>query len=195
MKRPVAGYWTDHIELSEAAQGEIRAVLKDESSAAAFIQAIGKAIASYPEVSAAWDGPTPKKIRESINALAIGCRSLLAQVRAIDDLTEEHIREAQVFEGTYGQPTLGGLRDDLGRLLRACDRAAALPDLNRGQGNIGDDARHYLIRLVAAAYKLSTGRTPSNSRSGSFAKLLPIVLKAAGADPGVSHDLLKKIIR
>ncbi len=182
------------VAFNQVIQSEIRKLITDASIASAFIDAAGVAVAGYSEIATAWSGPTPGKARKTIEKLGRRCRALIAQIVTIDEWTEEHLREAQVLDGTYDQPSLEDLRADLRRLSNACVRAAALPELNRGKGNVGDDARHDLIRKLAAAYKLTTGETPSPSSDGTFAKLLRIVLKAVGAKAGGSNDLLKKLI-
>ena len=189
MRRSVS-YYESRIDLTEEQQAEIRKRLGD--SADTFIETARLAGGEYRSKAAAWSGPTPAEVRRT------GAEEQIRNGQAVDQQIKARATDAS------GEPLhpdlalstetdLDDLRIHLRRIAAACVRAARSSALNQGRGKEPDYARLTLIRELGVAYKVATGEEPAQRSDGHFAGIARIVLEAAGADPGISNDTLKKL--
>jgi hypothetical protein len=200
MKRSVS-FYESRIALNEEQQAAIRAKLG--ANADDFIAKAVLAGGEYQQLAAAWSGPSPADVRTLIEKLGAACATATEAIESLSDAAPGLIRQAQALDASEAASaelsaslatSLEDLQIHLRRIESACSRSAKFKALNRGQGNTGDDARRSLIAQLGQAYLDATGKAPARSRSGTFAAVATIVLKAAGANFGLSNDLLVSIL-
>lgn len=196
MKRSVS-FYESRIGLNEDQLAEIRKHLNE--SADAFIDKATLAGGEYLQLAAAWSGPSPADVRKSIEELRARCASVADAIDSLPDAAPGLIRQAQALDVSNAPSTeiatsmateIGELQTHLRRIESACLRATKFKLLNQGQGNTSDDARRRFIAQLGKAYTEATGKQPARRSSGQFARVAKILLTAAGADSGLSSDLL-----
>lgn len=210
MRRAVS-FWESRITLSEEQQAQIRDLL--QVPADEFIDRARLAGGEYKAKTAAWSGPTPAEVRQAIEVLMLACKETRAAINALPPGTEERIREGQTIDqikatasDASGEPLppvlarsteteLEDLETHLTRIESACRRATKSSALNQGRGKEPDYARLTFIRELGEAYTAATGKRPAVRSQGKFASVARIILTAAGTDPGISNDTLKKLFQ
>jgi len=185
--------WESSVKFSDDHCADIRKKIKGDADA--FIAQARREVHRYRETAAAWHNrPNPAAVRQQIEQLAQYCATASKALSEIPDEALVVIRHALALDRA---PDIRPI--DLVRPLRhlgsACTRAAAFKDLKKGQGNVPDSARHTLIKNCAAAYEIITGETAKPSRKGTFGSIMRIVLEAAGANKGLSDDLLGSLLQ
>jgi len=201
MKRTVS-FYESRIELNEEQQTALRNKLG--KSADVFIEKATLAGGEYQQLAAKWSGPGPADVRRSIEELGATCAKAAKAIESLPPAALGLIRQAQALDAgknarspeiaTSMATSLKDLQVHLHRIESACSRAATFGMLNKGQGNVGDDARRSLIARLGEAYADATGKTPARRSDGNFARVANIVMAAAGADTGLSYDLLVSIL-
>jgi hypothetical protein len=198
--RRTLSFWESRIDLTEQQLTEIRSKLG--SAADAFIDRARLAGGEYRNVATAWGGPSPAEVRRSIEELASKCSQAAAAIASLPEAAPSLVRQGQALDASQEsnpelrlsmETELEQVEIHLRRIASACTRAAAFRVLNQGQGNTTDDARRHLISQLGTAYRDTVGTEPARRSAGKFATVAKIVLVAAGADPGISNDLLMSI--
>lgn len=192
MKVPVS-YFESSLPFPDDALAEIEKHLKGD--AANFIKRAQIEAATYRELAKAWDSAPPATLREQIEIIGRLSQDIAAALTTLPPAARQLLDQAGELERKrYDDGVLIELQRRLEGLSAVCARAARFKDLNKGQGSTGDAARRSLIARCAEAYMEATGKSPSTSSSGTFAKAMRAVLRAAGAPDGLSNDLLRSLI-
>jgi hypothetical protein len=179
------------VPFSDTTRAEVGKLLKNRSSQ--FIELAQVAAGEYQHFATEWSGPTPAEVRQRIEDLGCLVTSAEKALAQLPKAAKQFIQHAQALERSYRSNGLADLQKELQRLASACSSATRFKALNGGRGKTPDDARRHLIVACADAYRQATGDEPSSSSSGTFAKVMRLVLEAAGAKSGLSNDLLKSL--
>jgi hypothetical protein len=173
----------------------------DQRAAEAFIEEAQRAARTFLE---SWGAEIPRPglaaKRRAITVIGTQAEFIADNLRGLDLDARDWLDMAYCQEAGLPEPLKA--RDatliELQRLARVCKRAGAYKALNPPEGPPVEVDKRALARACAAAYRTATGKAPSASANGTFARALLIVMKAARVVPQsqakISQDFLEPLL-
>ena len=191
MKRRAAWY-ASSVVFPPGTRAAVEELLGDKAEK--FLRAIGPAAYEYGQMAEAevsrselkdWKaeieqlGGIAATAAEMMRALDPDCRGLLEQFFVLDSHERNALASAQIA---------------LEQIQRVCARTASSPTFNPKGGSPPDLDKRRLARVCAEAYRTATGKAPSKSPEGTFARVLLPVLKAVQAVPDSQTSVSKEFL-
>lgn len=192
MKR-LTSYWLKPFEFDDAStRAEIRKYLKNKTDE--FLRLIAEACGQYEvELKATVHRKEVKKWRNSIEQIGQGAGRVATALRELDPDCARMIDQGYVLTKKSvdaREKTLCRIDD----LAQACKLAITFRQLNPGEGPPIDHDRRSLTRACAEAYRSVTGKEPSTSSNGSFARVLLSIEHAVHATPRTQSSISKRYL-